>query len=332
MKILIYCPFDFDLNSEKNKPIGGIESLNLGLSRELAKKNIVYLATFTKKTLNKNKIINLPINKIISKPNKYHFDVIISSNEPSIFNLFKDSKKIFWMHNSLSIEKSLRKKKFFPLVRNKINTIFVSKYLKDRTSKIYLFNKTYVIPNFLNNRFLSDKINFNRKIIFVWSVQRSKGLNETIDLWVKKIFPKFNDAKFYIFGINNLPKNYSMKELLSKNIYYYGKVTKTKLIKVYNQSLAMICLGYDETFCLNALEANSCGLPVLTFGKTALSELIKNKYNGFIVKNFNQLESQIIELIENKKNLKKQLIKNAIITSKRYNIKNIIPHWENLLK
>ena len=30
----------------------------------------------------------------------------------------------------------------------------------------------------------------------------------------------------------------------------------------------MICLGYDETFCLNALEANACGLPILTFCKT----------------------------------------------------------------
>ena len=51
----------------------------------------------------------------------------------------------------------------------------------------------------------------------------------------------------------------------------------------------MICLGYDETFCLNALEANSCGLPVLTFGKSALNELILNNYNGFVVNNFKDL-------------------------------------------
>ena len=41
--------------------------------------------------------------------------------------------------------------------------------------------------------------------------------------------------------------------------------------------MGMICLGYDETFCLNALEANSCGLPVITFGKTALNEMIIDK-------------------------------------------------------
>ena len=52
----------------------------------------------------------------------------------------------------------------------------------------------------------------------------------------------------------------------------------------------MICLGYDETFCLNALKANSCGLPIFTFGKTALNELILNN-NGIIVKTrFSQLK------------------------------------------
>ena len=53
--------------------------------------------------------------------------------------------------------------------------------------------------------------------------------------------------------------------------------------------MGMICLGYDETFCLNALEANSCGLPVITFGKTALNEMIIDK-NGFIINDFDDLE------------------------------------------
>ena len=45
----------------------------------------------------------------------------------------------------------------------------------------------------------------------------------------------------------------------------------------------MICLGYDETFCLNALEANSCGLPIITFAKTALKDYSIPNYNSIIV-------------------------------------------------
>ena len=53
----------------------------------------------------------------------------------------------------------------------------------------------------------------------------------------------------------------------------------------------MICLGYDETFCINALEANSCGLPIITFGKTALKNYSISNYNSIIAKNFNDLEN-----------------------------------------
>ena len=109
------------------------------------------------------------------------------------------------MHNTLSLEKSIRKKKFLSLLTNKITTIFVSKYLKDITSKFYLFNKSIVIPNFLSKQFIPTKIYKKRKPIFVWSVQRDKGLRETIDIWMNEIYPNNKNAKFYIFGIKKLP-------------------------------------------------------------------------------------------------------------------------------
>ena len=59
----------------------------------------------------------------------------------------------------------------------------------------------------------------------------------------------------------------------------------------------MICLGYDETFCLNALEANACGLPVITFGKTALNEIIKHNKNGFIVNNFDDMAKSLNKIL-----------------------------------
>ena len=35
----------------------------------------------------------------------------------------------------------------------------------------------------------------------------------------------------------------------------------------------MVCLGYDKTFCLNALEAFSQSLPIISLGETAVNEL-----------------------------------------------------------
>ena len=59
-----------------------------------------------------------------------------------IFLIFlEDSKKILWMHNTLAIEKALRKKKLLSILKNKITAVFVSKYLERKTSNLYFFNK-----------------------------------------------------------------------------------------------------------------------------------------------------------------------------------------------
>ena len=202
MNILFYCPLVINLNDNRNHPVGGIESLNIELAKEIAKtKHKVYLASFTKKAFSKDNVLNIPIKNILNKHNQYSFDMIISSNDPSIFEKYKNSKKFFWMHNTLSLEKSLRKKKFLPLLTNKITTIFVSKYLKNITSRLYLFNKNIVIPNFLSQQFTSIRINSKRKPIFVWSVQREKGLKETIQTWIDQIYPIDNKAKLYVLEL-----------------------------------------------------------------------------------------------------------------------------------
>jgi hypothetical protein len=129
MKILFYCPFKFDSTSYKKRFLGGIETLNLDLSIELAKKGYkIYLATLCNKIKTHKNFTNIPIWKLNTQNEYKNFDLIISSNDSIIFNKFKKSKKILWMHNKLSIEKAFRKKKLIPILRNNITTIFVSKY------------------------------------------------------------------------------------------------------------------------------------------------------------------------------------------------------------
>ena len=114
MNILFYCPFKFDLNSKNIKLLGGIETLNVDLCKELIKKKFnIHLATICKRKIIKNGVINIPIDIIKRNNHDYNFDVIISSNDSKIFDFYKNSKKILWMHNTLSLEKAFRKKKYF---------------------------------------------------------------------------------------------------------------------------------------------------------------------------------------------------------------------------
>ena len=129
-----------------------------------------------------------------------------------------------------------------------------------------------------------------------------------------------------------MPNWFKSKSFQKKNIHFFGRISKKKLKEIYQKSMGMICLGYDETFCLNALEANSCGLPVITFGKTALNEMIIDKKNGFIINDFDDLEKKINYIINLKKKQRINLIKNSIQNTKKYHIKNIIYLWLKLLK
>jgi glycosyltransferase involved in cell wall biosynthesis len=330
MKILLYCPFSFNLFSNNLIKIGGIETLNYELAQKLAKINKlqIYLATDTKKIISINNIKNLPT-KDLDKT-KINFDVIISSNYSKIFNYFPYSKKIYWMHNTLSFEKALRKKILFSLLFNKVKVVFVSKYLNNITSNLYLFNKRMVIPNFLSSTFVNLKRNYSRKKIFVWSVKRDRGLKNVIDIWIKKIHPTNPEAKLYIYGINKKSFRKNINFYKKHNIYFFGLVQKRILKKIYNKSLAMICLGYDETFCLNALEANACGLPIITFGHTALKDFTFNNKNGYLVNNYDDLANKINDLCNSKIN--KDIINYSYDYSKKFDIDKVVNKWINLLK
>ena len=333
MNILLSCPSKFSLVSKNLKKLGGIESLNLELAKTLSKENInVTLATDCKKTIIKNKITNIPIDKLKSNSKNFLFDSIITSNDTSLYSYFKKSKKILWLHNKLQIEKAIRKKNFFPINYHRPHVVFVSNYLSNFTSSFLLFKKRFVISNFLSNFFIVKKMNFDRKKIFVWSVQRDRGLSELIEIWINKIYQRDKSVKLYIFGVNNKISKSKNTFLKSKNIFFFGRVSKSKLKSTYLNSLAMICLGYDETFCLNALEANSCGLPIITFGKTALKDFSIPNYNSIIAKNFNDLENKIFYLSSLNKRKKDTLIKNSFNHSKKFRLNIISKQWIKLFK
>ena len=149
-------------------------------------------------------------------------------------------------------------------------------------------------------------------------------------MWIKRVYPKNPKLNFYVYGINKNKYKDKIKYLKNFNIYFFGRVSKNKLRNIYSKSLAMICLGYDETFCLNALEANACGLPLLTFGKTALKDYASNNYNSYIVKNYNDL-SKKINFISNKK-INQKIIINSFNKTKTYRLEKIIKSWIRLIK
>jgi glycosyltransferase involved in cell wall biosynthesis len=93
----------------------------------------------------------------------------------------------------------------------------------------------------------------------------------------------------------------------------------------------MICLGYDETFCLNAIEGMKMGLPIISLGETALKEIIKDKMNGYLIDNINSIDVPIMNLIKLDNYRRLSLSNNCIKFASNYNSNIIFKDWERLI-
>lgn len=313
LSILIY------VNSNVNflkKNLGGIETLNLELYK------FFYLQKFEVCLTNKLNFFHLT----------KKWDYLISSNDAKIFNNIDSRYKILWLHNKLQIEKAFRKKQILPIIKNKILAVFNSSYLLKNTSSLFFFKKKIIIPNFLSREFNDVKINYIRKPYFVWSVQRTNGLSSVINIWINQIHKNNKSLKLFIFGVNLSEfKKLRFKDLKKYNIFFIGRVSKSRLINYYKKSMGMICLGFDETFCLNAIEAFACGLPIITFGYTALSELI-NTRNSIKINNFDELSNSINFIYDFNKTRRKKFINSCVKFSQKFTINRVGNIWLKTLK
>lgn len=314
-KILIYVPTKSNL--KKTSKLGGIESLNYNLYLNLTKFNFEVEM----------------INQIKDKHIKIYWDVIISSNDAKIFSIIKSKKNILWLHNILQIEKAFRKKQFFSIITNKITAVFVSNFLYNKTSFLYFFKKKIIINNFLDKNFIDINKNFNRKNIYIWSTRRDRGIDHLLECWINN-FSLVKNSELHIFGIiqSSIYNKFSKKYLLKYNIFVHGFVDKKVLIKYYNISSGLICPGYDETFCLNAIEANACGVPVITFGLTNLRYLIKNNRNGYVVDNYVNIINKIayINSLSNKE--RRKILINSYSYSRKYFPSRYISKWIKIIR
>lgn len=69
-----------------------------------------------------------------------------------------------------------------------------------------------------------------------------------------------------------------------KQIFYIGPASFEQKVKLYGGAFAFLNpIDWDEPFGLIVPEANATGTPVISYNKGAMSELIKDGKNGFLV-------------------------------------------------
>lgn len=180
----------------------------------------------------------------------------------------------------------------------------------------------------LNKAEAMEKLGLKGERIFL-SLGRV-GYEKSIDV-VIRAFENI-DAKLIIVGRG--PAEQKLKKI-TKKLGLRGKVTFKGFVPeelkplYYSAADALITASEVETQGLVVVEAMACGIPVIGANSMAFPEIINNGKNGYLFepRNVEQL-AEIIGTFEPSK----QMMKNAIRTSKKYSIKKCATKLEKFYR
>lgn len=137
-----------------------------------------------------------------------------------------------------------------------------------------------------SNKFFATKSKTNSPVfraIFVGMLSIRKGILYLLEAWHKAQLPEKKSELILVGFLQNEIKQILPKQLIKKNIVFYGPVTKNHLKELYHSSSIFILPSIEDGFGMAASEAMASSLPVILTDGCGISELIKDGEEGFIV-------------------------------------------------
>ncbi len=304
----------------KNKNIIKFEDtsfFNYKIKNYLSK---IFLIPFKKKYSHSLNIFN---SKILGLINDSDADIVhlhwINNELLSIKDISKINKKIIWtLHDMwpfcgtehysdqrryISGYSTLNKMFFgidIPLYIWKLkkkflnkNIIFISpsNWMKKKISKSLLYknNKIYLVRNPINTSIWKYRktIKSKNKIILAICAfniidDERKGLFKLINNFNKHS----HNYKFEINIIGNL-QNFDFQTNFKINLFGYIN-NEVKLSKIFNNCDALLIPSDTDNFPNVGVEALASGLPIISLKNNGINEIIKDNFNGKILKNFSK--------------------------------------------
>jgi N-acetyl-alpha-D-glucosaminyl L-malate synthase BshA len=218
----------------------------------------------------------------------------------------------------------------------------VSQSLKDETNKLFnIKNDIVVIPNFieLNKTTNLENIKCYRSVIakknerIVTHISNFRKVKRIPD--IIKIFYKIQEkipAKLMMVGDG--PEK-ETAEIMCEELGIVNKViffgNSNEIDKILSYSDLFLLPSQSESFGLAALEAMASGVPVISSNSGGLPEVNFDGISGYLsnVGDIDEMAANAIKILENDQNLEK-FKSNALEVAKKFDIKNILPIYEEL--
>lgn len=229
----------------------------------------------------------------------------------------------------------------FSILQEYTGYIVPSKYTKSRLVELGIPSKNiHIVPpgvelyKFGNSdgKFLRRKYGIpeDKKIIgFVGRLSTGKGPQDLIeaakdiDAYIVLVGPNPDPKTSGIKGIENLLKKKVREYNMERRVIFAGKVKEDELPLFYD-SFDIFCLpSISEGFGMSIAEALASGKPVVSYNISAIPEIVKDGYNGFLVKpkNIDELRDRLFALVQDEE-LYEKIKKNTRSSVEKYS-------WEN---
>ena len=199
--------------------------------------------------------------------------------------LLKKPYIITFHEDPKSFENFINKKRYQKLLQNA--------YKITRPNSIDLklidkkFKNGFFIPNFVNeDLFFIDRQtedNKTKTLITVSSLLKNKRVDLMIKS-IKKLQEEGMKLNFLIAGTGE--EEDSLKKLIEnlniENVIFLGAIKNDELVKYHSKADLFLLASEFESFGIAQVEANLCGIPIVSTPNFGAKEVIKDKLNGFI--------------------------------------------------
>lgn len=255
-----------------------------------------------------------------------------------VVKLFTKVKVISWEHFNYYQHPNVKYRKYTRKLAGRFANGIVT--LTNEDKGYYEKNIKIKCPiEFIHNPIMNLDKNYdydlNSKIILsVGRLTYQKGFDILLDV-ANIVLKKHKDWKWIILGegeerqdIENKIKSLSLEE----KVILKGNVLNVEAY--YKTSSIFVLTSRYEGLPMTLLETKPFKLPIISFDiKTGPNECILNNKNGYLIKAFHieDMAEKINNLIENK-NLRENFSNNALEDTEKFNLKNIIKKWIDLIE
>ena len=176
--------------------------------------------------------------------------------------------------------------------------------------------------------FFKKNVSTSRRVIYCSRFDKDKGWDDFI-LAAKKLIANDKDLRFLMIGYGSQTND--VKEMvLHQNMQKYIEVlinpSQKKIAELYSESFLFIFpTRLAESLGLVALEAMSCGLPVVASNIGAIGEYVIENENGFLYNsgNVDELVSKVIFFLEKGNEEQLKMRDKAFSTAELYKDKKV---------